>query len=305
MNINQEGYTRRLDRVTHILSQFGLKSISVEPIAYVETCPFYFNNYIYKVNLETPALPAVFSTKQPCTTSIPTGGSSTLVVRLINPLAEGLNNTNRVENEVAAAYLVRESLEKTGLGPLVPATYAWAPCKYPDIANENGLGWTISEFKQGADLNENFWGLELADMKGVVEQIADLLGAVQDVRLPRSASKFGALSIEDGKVVSGQMPLVPDGPFATYAEVWIARFRSMLRDADKSPLLQGWKPSGIRGRLDIFIQSGGVQETLQGVDVRQRALVHGDFCMLSTLNPHRVDFILTPSCSNEQHALRR
>lgn len=289
MNINQEGYTRRLDRVKNILSQFGLKSTSVEPIAYVETCPFYFNNYIYKVNLETPALPAAFGTKQPCTTSIPPGGSSTLVVRLSNPLAEGLNNTNRVENEVAAAYLVRKSLEKPGLGPLVPAIYAWAPCKYPDIANENGFAWIISEFKQGADLNEHFWSLDLTDMKSVIGQIADLLGAVQDVRLPRSAPNFGALSIEDGKVVSGQMPLVPGGPFDTYAEVWIARLRSMLRDADKSPLLQGWKPSGIRERLEAFIQSGGVQETLQGVDVSQRALVHGDFSMFSTPNADHLD----------------
>lgn len=73
-----------------------------------------------------------------------------LVVRLSNTHAEGLNNANRVENEVASQYLVRQSLEKDNHPLVVPAVYAWGPCRFEDQPDEAGFGWSILEFKQGS-----------------------------------------------------------------------------------------------------------------------------------------------------------
>ncbi|KAK8081222.1 hypothetical protein PG996_000003 [Apiospora saccharicola] len=68
--------------------------------------PLMFNNYIFKVDLAAPASPAFFPDTQPCTISPPPDDLSELVLRMSNPLAEGLNNANRVENDVAAATAV-------------------------------------------------------------------------------------------------------------------------------------------------------------------------------------------------------
>ena len=86
-----------------------------------------FNNYIFKVDLETPATPSSFPGGQACTTPPPATGVSTLVVRMSNARAEGLNNANRVENDVSASWLIRQSIAREGLDPVVPAVYAWAP----------------------------------------------------------------------------------------------------------------------------------------------------------------------------------
>lgn len=254
-----------------------VQATTVTPLAYVEHCPFYFNNYIYKVELAAPALPASFTSRQPCTTAVPDDGTLTLIVRLSNPLAEGLNNTNRVQNEVAALYLTRQSLEKADLGPIVPAVYAWAPCTYDKTPTEDGFAWIMMEFKQGTDLNEIFPSLNSADRQSVIEQYADLLMAVQRVVLPESAPNFGGLSIEEGRIVSGQLPLAHDGPFASYTDAWVGRLRAELKNADGSPLIQGWKPAGVRDRLDAFLECGGVGKILIGVDVSHRTLVHYDF----------------------------
>lgn len=254
------------------------------PIAYVEHCPFHFNNFIYKVDLATIATPATFSDKQSCTSLPPPEGVSTLVIRISNPLAEGLNNTNRVENEVAAQHLIRQSIQAAGLSPVVPALYAWAPCRYPEIPDETGFGWIMSEFKLGSDLDAQFSSLTLADMKSVVEQIADIFTAVQRAKLPGTVTKFGALTLDSsGAIVSGQMPLLTGGPWDTYAEVWVRKLQTQLQHADKSSLLKGWVERGVRERIDRFIGTSGVHQTLKGVDVNQRVLVHGDFSRLHFL----------------------
>ena len=255
----------------------------MSPVAYVEHSPFQFNNFIYKVDLATPALPSVFSASQPCTTLPPPEGVLTLIVRLSNPLAEGLNNANRVQNEVAAQYIARQSINNAKLDPVVPAIYAWAPCKYPDVADEAGFAWTMCEFKSGEDLDGQFPDLSLQDAISVVEQIADLFVAVQSSSLPTAVAGFGALTIDQsGGIISGQMPLLPGGPWETYAEVWIAKLKIQLQDADKSSLLAGWRTGDTRRKVDSFVESGGVQNTLKGISGDQRVLIHGD---LSTWFP--------------------
>ncbi|KAI5927170.1 hypothetical protein F4810DRAFT_699354 [Camillea tinctor] len=285
MNVNQEGYNRRLAAVQQILHKYGLESTKVTPIAYVEHCPFHFNNFIYKVDLASPATPATFSqTPQPCTVPPPAAGVSSLVVRMSNPKAEGLNNASRVENDVAAQHVARASVRAAGLPPLVPAVYAWTPCRYPDIPDETGFGWTLGEFKEGADLDGQFSGLSLEDAKSVVEQLAAVFTAVQKAELPSTVTKFGALTLDAaGNIVSGQTPLLKGGPWDTYADFWVARLQAQLSESNGSSLLKGWADGGVRERIDTFMAGGGVQKILGSVDVNQKVLVHGDLTMNNVL----------------------
>ncbi|KAI1415376.1 hypothetical protein F5Y13DRAFT_8456 [Hypoxylon sp. FL1857] len=284
MNVNQEGFHRRLDTLQQILQRYNLKSTLVTPIAYVEHCPFHFNNFIYKVDLEAPAVPATFPSRQPCTSAPPAEGVSTLVIRMSNPLAEGLNNANRVENDVAAQYLARQSIQAAGLPSVVPAAYAWAPCRYPDVPDETGFGWTMTEFKAGSDLDAEFPSLGLDDAIGAIQQLARIFAAIQSAKIPETVTKFGALTLDgQGVIISGQPPLLKAGPFDTYAELWVAKLQTQLSDADKSPLLKGWTEGGVREHIDKFIASGGVEEVLKDVDTNQRVLVHGDLTLNNVL----------------------
>ncbi|OTA67279.1 hypothetical protein K449DRAFT_419927 [Hypoxylon sp. EC38] len=293
MNVNQEGFHRRLDALQKILQQYNLKSTQVTPIAYVEHCPFHFNNFIYKVDLESPAIPATFPNQQPCTSTPPAEGISTLVIRMSNPLAEGLNNANRVENDVAAQYLARQSIQSSGLPSVVPAVYAWAPCRYPDVPGEAGFGWTMTEFKTGSDLDAEFPSLALDDAIDAIQQLASIFAATQGAEFPETVTKFGALTLDDqGVIRSGQPPLLKTGPFDTYAELWVAKLQTQLSESDKSPLFKGWAEGGVRDRIDKFIASGGVGRVLKDVDTSKRVLVHGD---LSELHPLLLNSTPLPS----------
>ena len=133
------------------------------------------------------------------------------------------------------------------------------------------------EFKDGEDLNNHFPSLPIEVAKDIVEQLAGIFAAIQDIKLPITVDKFGALSINDaGTIVSGQMPLLHGGPWDTYAEVWEAKLQMQLEEAEKSPLLDGWVPGGVRDRLQSFIDSGGVSRVLEGIDTSDRVLIHGD-----------------------------
>lgn len=284
MNVNQEGFQRRLDALQKILQQFNLKSTQVTTIAYVKDCPFHFNNFIYKVDLADPAVPTTFSGQQPCTSAPPEEGATTIVIRMSNPLAEGLNNANRVENDVAAQHLARQSIKSAGLPPVVPAVYAWAPCRYPDVPGEDGFGWTMSEFKLGSDLDAQFPSLPLEDAIDAIRQLAKLFAAIQSAKIPETVTKFGALTFDDsGAIVGGQPPLLHGGPFESYAESWIATLMEKLSEADESSFLKGWNDGGLRERIEIFLASGGVGKVLESVDTNQRVLIHGDLSLNNVL----------------------
>lgn len=100
---------------------------NISTLAYDEQYTYPFNNYLFKVQLATPAFDSTFPGTQPGTCRAPSDGVSLLVIKLSNPAAHDVNNANRVANDVAAQSLVRKSLTKAGLAPLVPDVYAWAP----------------------------------------------------------------------------------------------------------------------------------------------------------------------------------
>lgn len=242
-------------------------------------CPFHFNNFIYKANLSILATreSSKLSGEQPATFPLPGDGTSVLVVRLSNPRAEGLNNANRVQNEVASQYLVRQSLERDSLPLVVPAVYAWGPSRFEEQPDERGFGWSILEYKQGSELDTLFPTFSLEEKRSVIEQIVDSFNSIQKTRLPDSVTQFGALTFdESGQIVIGEMPLLIGGPWETYSSLWTAKLKAQLLDSDKSPLLLGWKNDSIRERLESFLANGGVSRVLGSEDIAERVLIHGD-----------------------------
>lgn len=284
LNINQSGYDRRLAVVQAILDRHRLTATSVTPVEYDERCPFPYNNFLYKLDLASPATTANFA-KKPCTSPPPAGGISTLMLKLSNPKAEGLNNANRVENDVIASSLIRKSLSQHApeMADIVPAIYAWEPFADPSPdADEAFSGWTLMEYRPGSNLDGQFAGMSDQEQHGVMTQVATILSAIQAVQLPAGVNGLGGLTIaSDGSIVTGQRPLLPGGPWPSYADMLAAKLRFQLDgDAENSTVLRGWRNNKtLRERLDAFISSPVIHRVLQrgGVDTGHRVLTHGDF----------------------------
>jgi hypothetical protein len=247
-------------------------------VAYSQDYPYAFNNFLYKVELSPPASSSSFPGTRPGTSKAPSDGVSVLVIKLSNLAADGMNNANRVQNDVAVQQLVRQSMAQAGLPPLVPAVYAWAPSTTTDAADEDGYGWIMSELRSGVDLDSEFSSLELDEKRQVLEQIAGILAAIQTAKLPKGVTKFGALTFDlNGQIVSGEPPTFKTEPVDSYAEWWIAKLRAQLQDAVQSPVIQGWKANGVDTRIERFITGGGPEKVLSGVDLHRKGLIHGDF----------------------------
>lgn len=245
---------------------------------YEENCPFPYNNFTYKITLAQAATPDSFrNTQSPCTILPPAEGVSTLVMRLSNLAAEGLNQANRVENEVAALHLARRRLSaETGrpeLAAVVPGVYDWRR------AEGTRLGWILMDHLAGTSLDRDFGTLEAAEKQDVLAQLRDVFAGIQRAPLPAGVTTYGGLRISDeGGIVSGQMTTLKGGPWDTYGGFLRARLLSQLGGADGSEVLQGWRPNGLRDRVDAFLDSR-LEKALDeaGVDTMARALIHGDF----------------------------
>lgn len=247
-------------------------------MAYYGDCSFHFNNFIYKVELRTPAGPGSFSGKQPGTVAPPPAGVAILVVRLSNLRAEGLNNANRVANDVAGSFIARQAIENADLEQIVPAVYAWAPPSSIDVIEEENFGWVVCEYKKGQDLDAQLPLLSGEEKNDVLEHIAKIVAALQNAPIPATVDQFGGLKFDDqGKIVSAQMVLVKDGPFGFYANVWAAKLQAQLDESQTSAVLNGWRDGDVARRIRNFISTHGVCNALEGVELRDRKFVHGDF----------------------------
>lgn len=321
----------------------------------METAPFHFNNFIYKIDLKEPLhegsfnavlpegrrRPSVFITAPPP----PSAGVKTVVFRLSNPLASGVNSTHRIENEVASLFLARQALAaRSSSGELppeyasiVPAVYAWsrrvevdapgntktitvsggndgstnenasesvatpsaavAAAATDDRPDERTFAWLIMEYRPGEPLDRHFGALPLADRVCIVRDVASVVAVLQHIGIPKTVREFGGINITadhyesttagDGNarldmpfLASGQMAILPNcGPFATLAELWQARLRCKLAEADKSPVLAGWVANGVRQRVEALIANGVPELLRRGlVNTERRVLVHGDLC---------------------------
>ncbi|KAK2046405.1 phosphotransferase enzyme family protein [Colletotrichum somersetense] len=275
--MGDEQFQKRLNLVRDVVKGYGLEPLDIATVEYEENSPFQYNNFIYKITLSTPATAASIPNAGPYTVALPQEGVSTLIMRLANPKAEGVVHENRVENEVAAMHLARQGLlssAKPDTAALVPALYDWQSSSNCP----SGFGWSLMEFREGVPLDRVFRDMSIDDMKVVLGQIADIFTGIQKAPLPESIQGHGGMTIDgEGKIVSGQMTTVRGGPWESYSAFWKARLALRLEDAGVSPALDGWKPNGVRERVDKFLAMGlGKFLEESGVDVGRRNLIHGD-----------------------------
>lgn len=229
---------------------------------------------------------------------------SLLIIKLSNPAAHDVNNANRVANDVAAQYLVRKSMAKAGLAPLVPNVYAWAPTATAEVVDEEQFGWIMSELRGGVDLDSEFSSLSLGDKKDVLKQMAVIFGAIQAASLPEGVTKFGGgLQFDsNGHIVGGEPPSAQDvKPAGSYAEWRASKLRSRIERAAESPIIGGWKSNGVATRIEAFLASGGPEKVLTGVDVHRKCLIHGDLSACS--HPLNLESSRLISRSDQQHAV--
>lgn len=250
-------------------------------MAYDDDYKYPFNNFLFKVDLATPALSTQFTGTQAGTVKAPFRGVSSLIIKLSNARASDANNANRVPNDVAAQHLVRQSLAAARLDPLIPDVYAWAPASLTDEIREKNFGWIISEFRAGVDLNTVFPDLANDAREKVLKQIAAAFAAIQAVKLPETVTKFGGIAFnKQGQIISAEAPFRQINPMVdSYVEFKFGNLRKRFVSAGKSPVIRGWKTDGVDARIEQFLSSNGPERILSGVDLAQKSLVHADFSM--------------------------
>lgn len=248
-------------------------------VAYDDDYEYPFNNFLFKVDLETPATSAQFPGTQPGSVKAPAKGVSSFIIKFSNPKASDANNANRVPNDVAAQHLVRQSLAAAGLDPLVPNVYAWAPAKLGDKLDEKDFGWIISEFKSGEDLYTVFAGLAPDAKQDLMGQIASVFAAIQAIKVPETVTKLGGLAFNsEGQIVSGEAPFRQIDPVVnSYVEFKFGNLRKRFDNAGNSPVIQGWKQDGVGARIERFLNEKGPEKVLSNVNLTQKSLIHADF----------------------------
>lgn len=201
----------------------------VTPIEYDPQCPFPYNNFVYRIDLGSPLTQDVIAVngQQPGSRSI-SAGTIALVVRLANAAA-GLNDTNRVENEVACMSLAREALNFLPHS-IVPHVYGWGS------AHDGGQGWIAQEFMPGVTLDRDFQSMGAPDKGKILEQIANIFAALQRFQIPESMTGYGGLTFDSNRaIVAAAMTKFSGGPFDTYAAFFQATLHQQLAAARKSP----------------------------------------------------------------------
>ncbi|KKP05608.1 aminoglycoside 3'-phosphotransferase/choline kinase domain protein [Trichoderma harzianum] len=273
--MNHEQYHQRIDFVKSLLQLNALQSKSIDPIEYVMDCPFPYNNFIYHVTLESPiSRPMTIKSSQsdkaqPGTVPFP-AHSASLLIRLSNSDPRtGLNNNNRVENEVAFMVLVRQALAKTKYSHIIPDVYSWAD-------TDSGQAFTMQQYMPGTIPAKTFEALSLEDKSIVLGQMADILALLQQFDIPKTVEMFGGLKFDEhGNVASGQMSLFKGEPSTTYKDFIRSIFKIKLQEADENPVIVGWEENGLRAKLDKFI-GHQLDEILKDYEQVRRVLIHGD-----------------------------
>ncbi|KAI1779523.1 hypothetical protein F4818DRAFT_143589 [Hypoxylon cercidicola] len=276
MTHNHANYKGRLDFIQRLLREkFNLQvDAKIVSIQYDPECPFKYNNFVYHVTLPLPIILENIKKEeapQPGCVSIP-DGTTEFIMRLNNPDAEGMNRETRIENEVAMISLASAAL--TCFRPsVVPSVYAWG-----SAASKSSQGWIIQELMPGESVDESFASMDLEQKKQIFLQMAKLLKALQDYKLPESITGFGGVTFnENGRVVSAAMTSVGAGPWPSYEASFKGRLEVALQKADANPYIQGWHANGIRDRLNAFVNHG-VPTQFQSLKTAQdKAIIHADF----------------------------
>ncbi|KAH9222213.1 hypothetical protein DL95DRAFT_354443 [Leptodontidium sp. 2 PMI_412] len=273
---NHANYQNRLDFIEQLLRDgFGVSEPSeITPIQYDATCPFKYNNFIYRITLKTPITNNKNNPQQslqPGCVPVPEG-TTTLLLRLTNADAEGLHQSTRVENEVSMLNLATSALA-TIKPSIIPRVYGWSTASSP-----TSQGWILQEFMPGSPLDESLPSMSTAQKKNIFTQIATILKGLQDFKVPESITGFGGVTFNhEGGIVSAQMTTVGAGPWGSYEDFFRGRIHAALREADQNPYIQGWRANGIRDRLDAFVNDG-LATRFDSLGCRnERVITHLDF----------------------------
>lgn len=288
--MNHTHFEQRLDFIrTTIRQRYGLGTVAIDPIEYDPQCIFPYNNFVYRVELShspshSPQRQNVLEepATQPGTIAIPDSAKH-VVMRLSNAAA-GLNDQNRVQNEVAAMSLARKALAPR---QIIPAIYGWASAA-------KDQGWILMEHMRGTPLDAEFEEMRFDDKRKTLKEVAGIIRAIQQYELPESIQGFGGLDFDrDGNIVSASLTLFSCGPFTTYSKLVKGILREQLAATDKSPILHGWISKDTRAKLERFITED-VDRMLQSINTEKKRLVHGDFSTFSCCIPISAPFSCEP-----------
>ncbi|KAK0726542.1 hypothetical protein B0T21DRAFT_385758 [Apiosordaria backusii] len=193
-------------------------------------------------------------------------------MRLSNADAEGMYQETRVQNEVAILTLASAALRHIKPN-IVPRVFGW------DGASQGRLGWILQDMMPGVPLDGVFSPTASLEQKtAVLRQMAAILKALQDYPLPKSIQGWGGLTFDSsGAIVSAPMPSVGAGPWSSLENSYRCRLKAALDKADKNPYLKGWRPNGIRDRVDDFIERGLSAQFSDLTSSQDRAIIHADF----------------------------
>jgi hypothetical protein len=178
----------------------------------------------------------------------------------------------RVENEVAMISLAAAAL--SGFKPhVVPSVYSWGSAALP-----SSQGWILQELMPGIPVSEAFDSMPSEEKKSILAQMAEILKALQDFKLPSSIEQYGGVTFDSaGQIVSTAMTSVSSGPWLLYEDYFRNRLVLALQQADSNPYIKGWHANGVRKRLEVFVGSG-VPAQFEALESRDdKTIVHADF----------------------------
>ncbi|KAG9667012.1 hypothetical protein KCU99_g9975, partial [Aureobasidium melanogenum] len=212
------------------------------------------------------------------------------------------NHAVKIENTVAMMQLTRQALSAFDI---VPKVYAWSSAGEP-----SGTGWILEQYMSGIEIESKFHTeLTRENQHYILSQMAAILKAIQDFELPPKASGFGGLAFDDGgEVVSGPYVVEPyNGPYSDMISMYKGMLQAQLAEADRSPVVKGYRDSGLRDRLNAFAERA-IEDILTRVlpqNVRPN-LILGDVVIANLLfEPDilKVTGLVDYDCSHTGHPL--
>jgi len=184
-----------------------------------------------------------------------------------------LEESVRIRNEVAFLSLGRNALYSINPS-LISQVFDWADGDGTEFGNR----WILQEWKEGQTLStKDVESLDDKTQRFVLDQIAAVLKAFQDFRLPESVKGFGGLTFDEDGVMTSTKSVIPcGGPFSSYSNFLRGMLEWQLEATERSSHLRGWREyPELRKRLQTFF-SDGLEAQLARVPEQQQVMVHGD-----------------------------
>ncbi|KAL4888917.1 hypothetical protein BDV59DRAFT_187753 [Aspergillus ambiguus] len=238
------------------------------------------SNHVFEVKITNlTTTPVVYSgAPQPGTETIP-AGTARLIFRFFRPF-DTFNESARAENKVASMELARRALSHVGMSGLVPRVHGWNR----GTDEPSNPGWVVEEYIEGTVLADDFSTLPFDKQKVILAQLAKIVKAFQDYKLPDTVLGFGGCAFDsDGQIISGPPSFqCKGGPFQSIAELYKGILGWQLEATDRHENIGGWRDSRLRGRLEAFVAQG-VDSRLSQLTSDRPTFVHGGLELIKTL----------------------